>query len=68
MIDAGYTKLFNITQKNECTDYVKKVLKNNEIKIKHIEKGKEFTNRYLSNHGQASKYLVKTLFEKEFTK
>ena len=66
IFDVGYTKLFSITQKTEFNEYFKLISDDKKTRDKHIEKGKDYVKQYLSNHGQASKYLVKTLFEKEF--
>ncbi len=66
IFDVGYTKLFSITQKTEFDEYFKLISDDKKTRDKHIEKGKDYVKQYLSNHGQASKYLVKTLFEREF--
>ena len=66
IFDVGYTKLFSITQKTEFNEYFKLISEDKKTRDKHIEKGKDYVKQYLDNHGQASKYLVKTLFEREF--
>jgi hypothetical protein len=61
-LSHGYSKLFENHDHEKFDQYIHQLLVDEKVRNENIQKGIDFVESYLSNHGHASKYLTDKIF------